>query len=273
MYPQFSPWGYNPWSRYPRGAADYFQTEWIPLGPMYRKPWHEKRAIFDQKIRPRDAIVIRGSDEKPASGISNMSRRHNADGIIHIGGQKFKWMPINRKSHKEAHATTVGRNRSPMYKTDGRHGNGGRKQNWVPVKRVGPKPIINSDDVGTAHALKLGEGQSAGGAENSTKENNADALGSGSVQKIEAGTKDKYLDCTSVASSSGSKNTESVNLDTDPAMRSSSSRTSTRWSPVVFGTYDQYGNQVLGQVRKMELIVYLISREISRPRTEYLSPE
>jgi hypothetical protein len=35
MCPQFSPWGFNPWALYTSGPAAYFQSEWVPAGPIY----------------------------------------------------------------------------------------------------------------------------------------------------------------------------------------------------------------------------------------------
>ena len=106
MYPQIPPWGFNPWAPYPIGPASYFQPGWIPPRPMFRPNMHEKRARFNHEARSRDAIMVRGKDGscKGAEDSSSSKRfaqsrlpRHNADGKLHIGGQKFAWVPVRSK--------------------------------------------------------------------------------------------------------------------------------------------------------------------------------
>jgi hypothetical protein len=127
IYPHFPSWGFNPWAPYPTRPACYFQPDWIPAGPMYRKSLLEKGIRFNQEVRPRDANVIRGNDERLVLGTSNSRRRHNANGIVHRGGKKFV---------------------------------------WVPVRRVESNSIKSSDDLDVSNALKLGEHQSAASVEN-----------------------------------------------------------------------------------------------------------
>ena len=101
MYTQFRPRGFYPWAEYSTGPTDYFQREWIPSGRTYRRLMHEKRSRFSPEARSHNAVTDRG----------NLLAANNGDGIVHIGGQNFKWMPVNRESYKEAHdATTVGGN-------------------------------------------------------------------------------------------------------------------------------------------------------------------
>jgi hypothetical protein len=105
MYPRSTPWGFNLQASYPTEPATYFQEGWIPSRPMSRPRLHGKGEQFNQEFRP---IVIRGNDEKLISGNSNPRRRQNADGMVHRGGQKFKWVPINRENHAETHYGTKG---------------------------------------------------------------------------------------------------------------------------------------------------------------------
>jgi hypothetical protein len=72
---------------------------------MSKPRLHGKGEQFNQEFRP---IVIRGNDEKLISGNSNPRRRQNANGMVHRGGQKFKWVLINRENHAETHYGTKG---------------------------------------------------------------------------------------------------------------------------------------------------------------------
>ena len=179
---------------YPTEPACYFQLEWIPSGPIYREPLHGKKDRFNQEVRPRDPIVIRG-------------------------------------------------NRSPVRKTNMRNYDGGRKLTWVPVKRAGPKHVKSSDDLDNARALKFGEHQSAEGVENNPEASYVDAVKSGPVQRKDAGTQEKDLINTLVASSSASQKVDSVSTPrTNSAMRNSNSGASRRWFPIIFGTSTQHVN-------------------------------
>ena len=90
MYSQFPPWGFNPWVQYPLGPAGYFQPEWVPAGPMYRRPLHDKRPRFNQEARPRDAITVRGN-QPPVDG---------AHERIYKGGRQSIWVPVKHAERK-----------------------------------------------------------------------------------------------------------------------------------------------------------------------------
>jgi hypothetical protein len=94
MYPRSTPWGFNLRASYPTEPATYFQEGWIPLRPIFRPHSHEKRARFHQGARERDASVIRCNDARPVLVTSNLRRRQDAFGYVHMGGKKFAWVPI-----------------------------------------------------------------------------------------------------------------------------------------------------------------------------------
>ena len=77
--------------------AGYFHPKWVPPSPMFRANIHEKRAPLNEAARSCDAIVVQ----------RDRSSVHSADGEVHIGGQKFMWVPINRRSDAKAHDGTV----------------------------------------------------------------------------------------------------------------------------------------------------------------------
>ena len=163
VYPQFSSRGFYPWAPYTTGSASYFQSEMIPARSMFRAKYFEKRTRFNQEVRPRDPMIIHGNDERPILGISNSRKRHNTDGIVHRGGKKFM---------------------------------------WVPVRRAEPQAVKNLDNLHPIPGLKAGQEHSADTAENSTEATYAEAVKDGSVHRKDAGTQDKGMGNTVVASSS-----------------------------------------------------------------------
>ena len=110
VYPQFPPWGYNPWAPYPTGPACYFQPEWISPRPMFRPDMHEKRARFNQEARSHDAIVARG----------NRLPVHRADDQNYRGDRQRVWVPVKRAESKSvssedldaAHGPKLGKHQS-----------------------------------------------------------------------------------------------------------------------------------------------------------------
>ena len=90
MYPQFPPWGFNPWAPYPTGPAGYFQPGWIPPRPIFRPNVHEKRARFNEEARSHNAIEIRGGRSPVCS----------ADRNNYKGDYKCVWMPVKRADTK-----------------------------------------------------------------------------------------------------------------------------------------------------------------------------
>ena len=116
--------------------------------------------------------------ERPVSGSSNPRGRRTAGGIVFRGGQKFKWMPSNRESHKEASDVIfIHGNGSPVHNTDVRNYNGDRKLTWVPVRCAESEAVKSIDDLNPAPDLKAGQGQLAESVENSPGTRN------GSVQQ------------------------------------------------------------------------------------------
>ena len=112
----------------------------------------------------------------------------------------------------------------------------------MPVKRAGPKHVKSSDDLDNARALKFGEHQSAEGVENNPEASYVDAVKSGPVQRKDAGTQEKDLINTLVASSSASQKVDSVSTSTNSVMRNSNSGASRRWFPIIFVTSTQHVN-------------------------------
>jgi hypothetical protein len=103
----FSRFGGTKCPSYPSGTggrdpAGYFQAEFVSSEHMYRRPLHEKRAQFNNEVGLHDAILFHGNNEKPISRASNPRRRQSVGGKYHGGGQKFKWVAINRESRVES---------------------------------------------------------------------------------------------------------------------------------------------------------------------------
>jgi hypothetical protein len=105
VYPRYPLWGFSPWVTYPTGTADYFQLDWISPWPIFRPHLHEKRARFHQGARQRDASVIHCNDARPVLVTSNLRRRQDAFGYVHMGGKKFAWVPIRRENLARDDAT------------------------------------------------------------------------------------------------------------------------------------------------------------------------
>jgi hypothetical protein len=214
---------------------------------------HEKRAWFNQAVRPRDAIVIHGNDDKLVSGSSNPHRRQNAPGTVHRGGQKFKSVPINRASHAEAHdGTEHGYTKTNAEKDTRLHVDLRLHVDPEPSVQMCQKAVVPasirksanaSSDVFTrgrvraggtaAHGLKIGEYKSAECVGCSPK---VDAVGCGSVQTKSVDTDEKRANNTLAASSSASasQKSESANIHAISARRGINSGTSMRLRPAVF---------------------------------------
>jgi hypothetical protein len=93
MYQQFPPWSFNHWAPYSAGPSVHFIPKYIPQRHALRPYSHERKACFSHEARSHDAILIQQ--------IQSPIRKE--DGNIYKGGHKFKWVPIKRASHAEAH--------------------------------------------------------------------------------------------------------------------------------------------------------------------------
>ena len=131
-------------------------------------------------------------------------------------------------------ALFIRRNRSSVHNGDGIIHKGDRNLTWMLVQHTEVETVENSDDSVASHGLKLVEGQSTEGVKNSTEAKNTDGVGSGLVQKTDAGIQDNNSGNKLDASSGTSYESEFGNMHTDPVMRASSSRTSMNLSPMVF---------------------------------------
>jgi hypothetical protein len=208
---------------------------------------HEKRARFNQAVRPRDAIVIHGNDDKLVSGSLNPHQRKNTPGTVYRGAKKFKWVPINRASHAEAHdGTEHGYTKTNAEKDTRLH------VDLEPSVQMCQKAVIlasirksanASSDVftrgrvragGTAsHGLKIGEYKSDEGVGCTPK---VESVACGSVQTKSVGTDEKCANNTLAASSStsASQKSKSANIHAISTWRGISSGTSMRLRPAIF---------------------------------------
>ena len=130
----------------------------------------------------------------------------------------------------------------------------------MPVRRARCETVEKSDDVVASHGTKPGGSQLDQCVANSIAAKIADASGSGSVQEKDANTGAKRLDAsteksnlnnTSAASSSMSQKIKLNSMCTDPAMGDSRSHASTSFSPIVFGSFVQYGNPSISGSQKV----------------------
>jgi hypothetical protein len=110
-YPQFPPWGVIPWAPYLTSPASSFEAEFIPLRPMFRPHFHEKKARFTHEARSRAAIVIRGS----------RSHAHNLGGKKYIVDRKLAWVPV-RSAGTKASSTIVSQPAKSSNVSDVNHG-------------------------------------------------------------------------------------------------------------------------------------------------------
>ena len=241
MYPQFPPWGYNPWVPYPTGPTCYFQPEWISSRPMFRPNSRGRsRARFNQRAIPRDDNVIFGSDERPVSGTSDTRGRYNADGIIHIGGQKFKWMPINRESHAKIR--------------DGVE-RGCTKSSAAKDTNI---QAYSEPDVHTRFGkavVRTSASEIADTAENNSEGTYVDAVRCGLVQRKDSGTQEDSLVNILVTSSSTSQKLDSGSTRTYSILNMSNLGTSTSVSAMGFrpgfSMSTQHGNPRSSQGQKV----------------------
>ena len=91
-----------------------------------------------------------------ASGADGLPKR-NADGLIRIGKQQFKWVPVKPRCHtKDSKSCDMG----------------GANQ-----------PMTCSDGPGAAHDLKIGDFKSVVGGVHNSETSNVAGLGFGSVNK------------------------------------------------------------------------------------------
>jgi hypothetical protein len=61
---------------------------------MYKPYLQERRAPLNQKVRPNEAILIRGSNEKPILRNSSSWGRHSAHGKNYNNDCRRVWMPV-----------------------------------------------------------------------------------------------------------------------------------------------------------------------------------
>jgi hypothetical protein len=80
---QFSSWHFTPWVPYPTRLARYLRPEWVPLKPMFRAKWHEKRVQLNKEARSHDATTL-----------------HNAYGKNYNGDCKLVWVPVKHVEPK-----------------------------------------------------------------------------------------------------------------------------------------------------------------------------
>jgi hypothetical protein len=143
---------------------------------MYKPYLQERRAPLNQKVRPNEAILIRGSNEKPILRTSSSWGRHSAHG--------------------------------KNYNNDCR-------RVWMPVKYAKPQYVKILEESDASHGLNVGEHRSAEGIISNQKTSDVDGLADVSVQGKVAGTEGKCPDNIFASSNTRtSEKSESASMHT-----------------------------------------------------------